>query len=108
MKENLQNLENTQEKFVNGSKNLDLILGWQMPKHDRSGFGYQSSYSKVEVPSYPRVTYNYGTGIPSVSNALMAFELRKVAKVGSSRVSFMSKFGTHDLWIPKQAFCLGY
>lgn len=108
LKANLLNLENTLEKFVNGSKNLDVILGRQMPKHDRSGLGYQSSYSKVEVPSCPGVTYNYGTGTPRVSNALVAFEPRKMAKVGSSRGSFMSKFGTHYLWIPKQASFLGY
>lgn len=79
----------TLEKFLNGSKNLNAMLGRQGPKHDRS----QSSKSKE--PSYARVTYDYGMGDSfKVNNAKVVFRPMKVAKNASSRERFINQVGT--------------
>lgn len=57
-----------------------------MSKHDRSSFGYRSSSSKVEVPSYAKVAYYYVIeNTPRVNHAMVTFEPMRLARVGSSR-----------------------
>lgn len=62
-----------------------MVLGRQRLKHNSSGLGYRSS-SMVEAPLYARVTHDYGTrNTPKANYVMVAFGLRRMAKVRSSR-----------------------
>lgn len=79
-----------------------MILERQKPKHDRSNLGYQSSISKAKVPSYAKITFDYGTRDSSrVEHSIVAFGHRKMTKDGSSKGSFMNQVGIDGLLIPR-------
>lgn len=97
------------EKFINGSKNLNMALEKQRPKSDQSGLGYAIS-GRHRLRSHPTILYRLNMVRECHLEGTMPWWYlvqRKWLRMKPFKESFKNQVKTHGFWISMQG-CLGY
>ncbi len=106
LKLEVKDLTSCLEKFVNGKKNLNMLLGSQRWMYDKAGIGYNENDNEKSFENYSK---NMGNSLCTYCGRHTHFSdsckyrfSTKVAWIPKGTPIFANPYGPNTFWVPKE------